>query len=64
MKIIVESVTLEFNDIKGKRFAHLKVAKFGERTLDGVERGCREILKQKSQIAVCSSICVISWWIF
>jgi len=50
-EIIVESVTLEFKDIKGKRFAHLKVAKFGERTLDEWNEAVAEILKQKSQIA-------------
>ena len=50
-EIIVESVTLEFTETNGKKFAHLKLAKFGERTLDEWNKAVTEITKQKDQIA-------------
>lgn len=50
-EIIVESVILELKDIAGKKYAHLKLAKFGERTLDEWNQAVAEILKQKNQIA-------------
>lgn len=50
-EIIVESVTLEFKDVAGKKYAHLKLAKFGERTLDEWNKAVSEILKQKNQVA-------------
>lgn len=50
-EIIVESVTLEFTEANGKKYAHLKLAKFGERTLDEWNKAVTEITKQKDQIA-------------
>ncbi len=50
-EIIVESVTLEFKDVSGKKYAYLKLAKFGERTLDEWNKAVNEIVKQKSQLA-------------
>ena len=50
-EIIVESVTLKFIENDGKKFAHLKLAKFGERTLDEWERAIKEILQQKNQLS-------------
>ncbi len=49
-EIIVESVVLDFPEINGKRFAHLKLAKFGERTLSEWNKAVTEILAQKGQI--------------
>lgn len=49
-EIIVESVILEFPEVNGKKIAHLKLAKFGDRTLDEWNKAVNEILRQKSQI--------------
>jgi len=50
-EIIVKSVALEFVEINGKKIAHLKISKFGERTLDEWNTAVNEILGKKNQIA-------------
>lgn len=50
-EIIVKSVTLEFVEMNGKKIAHLKLSKFGERTLDEWDAAVKEILSQKNQLA-------------
>lgn len=50
-EIIVKSVTLEFTEVKGKKVAHLKLSKFGERTMDEWNKAVTEILSKKDQIA-------------
>ncbi len=50
-EIIVKSVTLEFVEKNGRQFAHLKLAKFGERTLDEWNQAVGEILSKKSQLS-------------
>lgn len=50
-EIVVESVTLEFPEVNGKKIAHLKLSKFGERTLDEWNKAVLEIIKQRAQIA-------------
>lgn len=50
-EIIVKSVTLEFPELNGKKIAHLKLAKFGERTLDEWDQAVTEIVSKKGQIA-------------
>jgi carboxyl-terminal processing protease len=50
-EIIVKSVTLEFVEVKGKKIAHLKLSKFGERTMDEWDVAVNEILSKKGQIA-------------
>ncbi|GIK83479.1 MAG: peptidase S41 [Patescibacteria group bacterium] len=49
-EIIVESVTLEFTESAGKRVAHLKVSRFGERTDAEWNTAVAEIVKQKNSI--------------
>lgn len=49
-EIIVKSVTLEIKDVAGKKIAHLKLSKFGERTMDEWDKAVMEILGQKNQI--------------
>lgn len=49
-EIIVESVTLEFVEHAGKRVAHLKLSRFGERTQDEWDRAVSEILSQRTSI--------------
>lgn len=50
-EIIVKSVTLEFVEVNGKKIAHLKISKFGERTLDEWDTAVNEILGKKNQLA-------------
>ena len=50
-EIIVESVTLEFVEHAGKRVAHLKVSRFGERTETEWDQAVTKILEQKNSIA-------------
>lgn len=50
-EIIVKSVTLEFVEQSGKRVAHLKLAKFGERTMDEWDEAVKQITAQRKQIA-------------
>lgn len=49
-EIIVKSVTLEFVETSGKKIAHLKLSKFGERTMDEWDQAVRDILLQKAQL--------------
>ena len=50
-EIIVESVELEFVEYNGKRVAHLKVSKFGERTMTEWNAAVKDILSQADQIS-------------
>lgn len=50
-EIVVKSVTLDFPEINGKKFAHLKISKFGERTTDEWDTAVSEILSKKAQVA-------------
>lgn len=50
-EIIVKSVTLEFIERDGKTFAHLKLAKFGERTMSEWNTAVTEILAKKNQLS-------------
>lgn len=50
-EIVVKSVKLEFPTIASKRIAHLKITKFGERTVQEWDGAVAEILKQRTQIA-------------
>jgi carboxyl-terminal processing protease len=49
-EIIVKSVTLEFVDYGGKRVAHLKLMKFGERTKDEWDIAVDQILAEQDTI--------------
>lgn len=49
-EIVVESVTLKFVEHDGKRVAHLKVSRFGERTDAEWDVAVKEILTQKDSI--------------
>ncbi len=50
-EIVVKSVTLEFPTIDGKTIAHLKLSRFGERTLDEWNSAVRDILARRSSIS-------------
>jgi len=50
-EIVVESVELNFVEYNGKRVAHLKVSKFGERTMTEWNAAVKSILQQENQIA-------------
>jgi carboxyl-terminal processing protease len=50
-EIVVESVELNFVEYNGKRVAHLKVSKFGERTMTEWNTAVKTILQQENQIA-------------
>jgi carboxyl-terminal processing protease len=50
-EIVVKSVKLEFPTIEGKKVAHLKLSKFGERTQDEWDIAVNQILKQRGQIS-------------
>jgi carboxyl-terminal processing protease len=50
-EIVVKSVTLEFPTIAGKTVAHLKLARFGERTLEEWNQAVKEILAKRSNIS-------------
>lgn len=50
-EIVVKSVKLEFPTVAGKKIAHLKISKFGERTMQEWDGAVAEILKQKGQIS-------------
>lgn len=50
-EIVVKSVTLEFPEVNGKKVAHIKLARFGERTLSEWDSAVKEILTKKSSIA-------------
>jgi carboxyl-terminal processing protease len=50
-EIVVKSVTLEFPVINGKTVAHLKLARFGERTLSEWDGAVKEILAKKNSIS-------------
>lgn len=45
-EIVVESVTVKFIEANGKKVAHLKVTKFGERTPHELDTAIKEILAQ------------------
>ncbi len=49
-EIIVKSVTLEFVEHKGRTFAHLKLAKFGERTMSEWNAAVRDITARRGQL--------------
>ncbi len=49
-EIVVKSVTLEFVEYAGKRVAHLKVSRFGERTDAEWNDAVTEIISQKNSI--------------
>lgn len=49
-EIIVESVTLEFVEHAGKRVAHLKLSRFGERTQDEWDTAVSQIVKERNAI--------------
>lgn len=49
-EIIVESVTLEFPEHAGKKVAHIKLSRFGERTNGEWDAIVNEILEQESSI--------------
>lgn len=49
-EIVVKSVTLEFVESAGKRVAHLKLSRFGERTDAEWNAAVEEIVKQKNSI--------------
>lgn len=49
-EIIVESVTVDFVEHAGKRVAHLKISRFGERTSAEWDSAVTQILEQKSAI--------------
>ncbi len=50
-EIVVKSVKLEFPTVANKKVAHLKISKFGERTMQEWDEAVAEILKQRGQIA-------------
>jgi carboxyl-terminal processing protease len=50
-EIVVKSVKLEFPTIEGKKVAHLKLSKFGERTQQEWDDAVSQILKQRGQIS-------------
>ena len=50
-EIIVESVELKFVENNGKKVAHLKVSKFGERTMTEWNAAVKSILQQENQIS-------------
>ncbi len=50
-EIVVKSVKLEFPTVAGKKIAHLKITKFGERTMQEWDEAVAEILKQRGQIS-------------
>lgn len=49
-EIIVKSVKLEFPTVNDRRIAHLKITKFGERTIQEWDDAVSEILRQRSSI--------------
>lgn len=50
-EIIVESVKLEFIEKNGQKIAHIKLMRFGERTLDEWDMAINAILLQKNNLA-------------
>lgn len=50
-EIVVKSVKLEFPTVAGKKVAHMKISKFGERTVQEWDDAVAEVLRQKGQIA-------------
>lgn len=50
-EIIVKSVELAFVEHAGKRVAHIKLSRFGERTMSEWDAAVEEIIKQRSSIA-------------
>ncbi len=49
-EIVVESVTLEFVEHAGKRVAHLKLSRFGERTADEWDSAVKQILAETGKV--------------
>ncbi len=49
-EIVVESVKLEFVEHAGKRVAHLRVYKFGERTPKEFDQAVKQILAEKNKV--------------
>ncbi|MDQ5950996.1 MAG: carboxyl-terminal processing protease [Patescibacteria group bacterium] len=49
-EIIVKSVELNFVEESGKRAAHIKLSKFGERTMDEWDVAVQQILQQRGSI--------------
>ena len=49
-EIVVESVELKFVEHSGKRVAHLKVSKFGERTPQEFDQAVKQILADKGRL--------------
>lgn len=50
-EIVVKSIKLEFPTVGNKKIAHLKISKFGERTMQEWDAAVIEILKQRGQIS-------------
>lgn len=50
-EIVVKSVVLEYPEINGKKVAHVKVSRFGERTDSEWDSAVSDILKNKSNIS-------------
>lgn len=49
-EIVVKSVTLEYPEINGKKVAHIKLSRFGERTNDEWDAAVEDILKHRAEI--------------
>lgn len=49
-EIVVKSVELSFVENSGKRAAHIKLSKFGERTMSEWDEAAEQILKQRGSI--------------
>lgn len=49
-EIVVESVELEFIEHDGKRVAHLKLSRFGERTMKEWDKAIKEIVSEGSSL--------------
>lgn len=50
-EIVVKSVKLEYQTVANKKIAHLKITKFGERTMQEWDSAVADILKQRGQIS-------------
>ena len=50
-EIVIKSVTLKFAEAAGKKVAHIKVSKFGERTPAEFDEAVNKILAKKSELS-------------
>lgn len=50
-EIVIKSVKLEFPTVAGKKIAHLKITKFGERTIQEWNEAVVQILAQRNEIS-------------